>query len=153
MGGKNSGRRLRLTGEVQEAILKHLKAGAFKKQAAEAAGVSEDALTKWMQRGAAGEKPFVAFFEAVRKAQAEDAVRSHSVITAAQFRRIDGDWKAAAWNLERKYPKLYGAQAAPHVGVTIDSGGDDSGTRTKVEFYLPDNGRRPAALDEDDEEA
>lgn len=148
MARRGRGRPLRLTQVVHDTIIKHLKVGAFRRHAAEAAGVSEDAVNSWLTRGAAGEKAYVTFYEDVRKVQAEDAIRSQSVITRAQLAHIDGDWKAAAWNLERKYPKLYGAQAGPHVGVTIDSaGGDDNGTRTKVEFYLPDNGRRPAALE------
>jgi hypothetical protein len=30
-------------------------------------------------------------------------------------RKIEGDWKAAAWLLERKYPKLYGKRIADNV--------------------------------------
>jgi hypothetical protein len=85
--------------------------------------------------------------------RAEDAMRSQSIITRAQLGHIDGDWKAAAWALERKHPKEYG-QAAVAAAVTLRGGGgpgttdNDDGSVTTVQFYLPDNGRRP----QDDEE-
>ena len=153
---RNGPRWTKLTPEVSETILRHLRTGAFRKHAAEAAGISEEALEQWMKRGAAGEKPFAEFARKVRQVLAEDAIRSQSIITRAQLQGIDGDWKAAAWSLERKHPKLYGhaamvAAASVSVrgpgsaGATSDG---DSGVTT-VQFYLPDNGRRPQ--DEDEE--
>jgi hypothetical protein len=145
------GRKLRLTREVHDTIIRHLKVGAFKRHAAEAAGVSEDAINQWLKRGAAGEKAFVQFFNDVRTTQGEDAVRMASVITRAA---VKNDWKAAAWVLERKYPKLYGrAGLEAAASVTFEPGDEDNGSRTRVEFYIPDNGRRPGgALTADDED-
>jgi|GEM_PF-1168510 len=140
----------KLTPEVEETILRHLRMGAFRKHAAEAAGISDFAFDDWMRRGDEGEKPFAAFVEKVRKAQAEDALRSQSIITRAQLGKIDGDWKAAAWVLERKYPKLYGQAAMAAASVTIKSNTDEDGESTQVQFYLPDNGRRPQDEEEGD---
>lgn len=161
MGSKKSGRKLRLTKEVHETIVKHLKVGAFKSVAAAAAGISDDALAEWIKRGLKGEKAYAAFAKDVQRLVAEDCIRNQAVITAAAMRQTQGDWKAAAWNLERKYPKIYGRNLSPAVGVTVDQGGDgdelDSNTtRTRFEFYLPDNGRRPHSIgetevDEEDE--
>jgi N-acetylglucosamine kinase-like BadF-type ATPase len=142
--------RTKLTKEVQEIILRHLRAGAFFKHAVEASGVEWRTAYYWLDRGQAGQKPYAEFARAVMKLRAEDAIRSQSIITRAQMGRIDGDWKAAAWALERKYPKEYG-QAAMAAGVTVRTGGgppttsddDGSGNSTTVQFYLPDNGRRP----------
>lgn len=165
MGSKKSGRRLRLTRETHELIVKNLKAGAFQTVAAQAAGISRDTLRDWLNRGKAGEKPYVQFAADVLRTQGEDCVRLATVVTAAAVKRIDGDWKAAAWALERKYPKLYGRQAAPAIGMTVntqqdgddDDIGSNNGTRTRFEFYLPDNGRRPQDVgpdqDDEDEEA
>jgi hypothetical protein len=142
----------RLTREVHDTIIRWLKAGAFRRHAAEAAGVSEDALNQWLKRGAAGERAFLELYADVRRTQAEDAIRMQAVITSAAMKHVEGDWKAAAWNLERKYPKLYGRQAEPQIGVTFEPGDEDNGSRTRVEFYIPSNGRRPdEALTEDDE--
>lgn len=146
----------KLTAEVEETILRHLKTGAFQKHAAEAAGIEWRTLKNWLDLGDEGVKPYKAFAIKVRKLQAEDAIRSQSIITRAQLGHIDGDWKAAAWNLERKYPLQYG-QAAMHAAASVTlrggpaaSGGDsEHNDTTTVQFYLPDNGRRP----QDDEDA
>lgn len=152
MGSKKSGRRLRLTKETHEIIVRALKAGAFKVVAAAAAGISEDTLREWLRRGKKGEKEYVAFFRDVEKVVAEDCIRNQAFISKAAM----SDWKAAAWNLERKYPKLYARPAAPALGMTIaqstgsgEDGGEDD-NRTRIQFYLPDNGRRPDAFNDDD---
>jgi len=158
MTRKRKLRPYKLTPEVEEIILRHLRTGAFAKHACEAAGIDHRTFRNWLERGEEGEKPYVAFMVKVRKVRAEDAIRSQSIITRAQMSRIDGDWKAAAWALERKYPKEYGQAAMQAAaGVTVRSGGatasgnDDNGASTTVQFYLPNNGRRPQ--DEEDEEA
>jgi hypothetical protein len=139
------GRKTKLTREVHEKIVQHLKIGAFKAHAAEAAGICEDTLALWLKRGARGERAYVKLYEDVRRVQAEDVIRNQAAITRAAAGPYAGDWKAAAWNLERKYPKLYGRAAAEAaIGVSFQPGSDDNGSRTRVEFYIPDNGRRPA---------
>lgn len=150
----------KLTQEVEETILRHLRTGAFAKYAAEAAGIEYRTFKYWIDRGEAGEKPYKAFALKVMKARAEDAIRGQSIITRAQMGKIDGDWKAAAWALERKYPKEYGhaaMQAAAAVSVRTGGGAagseNEDGTSTTVQFYLPDNGRRPQDADEEEEEA
>jgi hypothetical protein len=156
MKRKRKLRPYKLNKEVEETILRHLRTGAFFKYACEAAGVDVRTGRYWLERGENGEKPYAEFALKVMKARAEDAIRGQSIITRAQMGHVDGDWKAAAWNLERKYPKEYG-QAAMHAaaGVTVRTGGvvaqggEDDGTSTTVQFYLPDNGRRPQ--DEEDE--
>lgn len=147
----------KLTPEVQEIILRHLRAGAFLSHAAEAACIEVRTLHYWLEWGTQGKEPYAAFVVQVRKLRAEDAIRSQSIITRAQLGRIDGDWKAAAWNLERKFPKEYGLAAMTAAasvtlrpgGGAASSGGDSDGGSTTVQFYLPDNGRRPQ--DEADE--
>jgi hypothetical protein len=153
MGGRGSGRRPKYSQAVHETVIKKLKTGAFLKHAAEAAGVSVDAVNDWLARGEAGDKRYEQFYLDVRTEQAEDACRSHACITTAMVKHHAGDWKAAAWNLERKYPKLYGPAAMPSVGVTfgggVGAGGEyDGQQRTRVEFYFPDNCRRPWEGDE-----
>ena len=108
MGGKNSGRRLRLTPEIQAKIIEHLELGAFKSHAAAAVGLSRHAIDEWLQRGNEGEEPYAAFALAVNAAIAKDAIRNQAIISNAAMNNTPGDWRAAAWNLERKHPKLYG---------------------------------------------
>lgn len=111
MGGKNSGRGGMFSTEIAEQIVQALRAGAFKKHAAGAAGINERTLREWLTRGAGGEEPYAAFAEQCDTATSEDALRNQTIISQAAAGPIKGDWKAAAWNLERKHPLLYGRAA------------------------------------------
>jgi hypothetical protein len=144
----------KLKPEVEETILRHLRTGAFQVHAAEAAGIEWRTFKNWLDLGDEGVKPYAAFTIKVRQLQAEDAIRSQAVITRAQLGRIDGDWRAAAWSLERKYPKIYGlaamhAAAAVTVRGGVAGGATNDDSVTTVQFYLPDNGRRPQDEGED----
>lgn len=153
MAGKRQKRPYKLSQEVEDTILRHLRTGAFQKHACEAAGIEYRTMKNWLDRAEAGEKPYVAFAMKVRKALAEDAIRSQSIITRAQMTGIDGDWKAAAWALERKHPREYGQAAMQAAAaVTLQPGKGNEDGVTTVQFYLPDNGRRPQD-DVDEEEA
>jgi hypothetical protein len=149
MGRSKRSGKPRYNAEVHAAIVKHLKAGAYKAHAAQAAGVSVDAVDDWLALGRAGDRRYASFARDVDRACGEDACRAAAVITAAAVKGHVGDWKAAAWMLERKYPRICGRSAEPAVGVTIGHGKDDEdgAPRTRVEFYLPDNGRRPDHVD------
>jgi hypothetical protein len=152
MGSKRSGRAPRYNAEVHAEIIKHLRSGAFKQHAAQAAGVSARAVDEWLKLGRDGDKRYAEFACDVDRTIAEDAIRNLAVVSAAALKTGKGDWKAAAWLLERKYPKLFGRGAEPAVGVTFDSGGGgedgEQPQKTRVEFYIPDNGRRPVLEEE-----
>lgn len=143
----------KLTKAVEEAILRHLKTGGYLSHAAEAAGVTGRTLHYWLEWGEEGKKPYAAFAERVMKARAENALRLQSIVTRAALGHIEGDWRSAAWALEKLFPKVYGTAAVQAAAVTVrtgaaHSGEGDDGSVTTVQFYLPDNGRRPQ--DEDD---
>lgn len=109
MGGKKSGRfKLAYTPELHAQVVKSLEQGAYQVHAANAAGISISTLRRWVELGRDGVEPYVRFAEDVDRARANDALRNQAIISAAAVRKIPGDWKAAAWNLERKFPKLYG---------------------------------------------
>ena len=138
MGGKKSGRFKRAyTAEVHAAIVKSLKEGAYKVHAANAAGVSISALEHWLQLGRAGTEPYVQFAEDVDRARAQDALRNQQVISAAAVSKVPGDWKAAAWNLERKFPKLYGRRMVDNIDdVPPPAAADDEDNTTVVSPWL-----------------
>jgi hypothetical protein len=150
MTSKRSGRRPKYNAEVHAAIIRHLRLGAFKVHAAQAAGISIDALEQWLKLGRAGDRRYAEFAIEVDKAMAEDAIRKTAVISTAALKGHVGDWRAAAWDLERRYPKLYGRQGQAAVGVTIDQGDDETTQRQQVVFYIPENFRRPVESDEGD---
>ncbi len=100
-----AGSKTKLTPPVHAQIVSYIAAGAYLKHAAESAGISHQAARLWMSRGKSGEEPYASFRKDVNAAQAKDAVRDVQVISKAG---VEGDWKAAAWKLERKHPKLFG---------------------------------------------
>ena len=113
MGGKGSGpRKYFYTPEVHAEIIRNLKLGAHRKHAAEAARIAYDAFREWCELGAQGVEPYVQFAADVEQAVGEDAVRNQGIITKAAAGEHRGDWKAAAWNLEKKHPLIYGSTAS-----------------------------------------
>jgi hypothetical protein len=143
---RKTGPKTKLTPEVEETILRHLRLGGYRTHAAMAAGIGERTFHEWMTRGEAGEKPFASFYTKIQKALAEDALRCQAVITRASIAPIAGDWRAACYSLERKHPKEYGHAAmvaATRVSIQPSGGSADAGEVARVEFYLPINGRRP----------
>lgn len=71
--------------------------GATYELAAGYGGISYELFRQWREK-------HVAFFDAVKAAEAEAAVGWLQKIEAA----ADDSWQAAAWKLERRYPNEYG---------------------------------------------
>lgn len=134
MGSKKSGRwKLAYTPEVHREVVASLKRGAYQVHAANAAGVSITTLQRWVKLGREGVEPYVQFAIDVDRARAEDALRNQAVISAAAVGKVPGDWKAAAWNLERKFPKLYGRRAMmDNVDDALPLGAADDADDTAV---------------------
>ena len=92
------GRKTKYTPEVVEKILTAIKLGATYELAAHYGGIGHDTFHTWMN-----EKP--EFSEQVFEASGTGAVQWLYKIEKAAS---DGDWRAAAWKLERRFPRLYG---------------------------------------------
>jgi len=103
--------RSELTPEIHASVVAALRMGAFKKHAALSSGIPASTLDYWIAEGNRGNAPYVAFATDCERAIAEDAMRNQSIITRASMGKVEGDWRAAAWNLEKKHPKLYGRMA------------------------------------------
>ncbi len=117
-----AGRNTKLTADVALRILNFIRSGAYKKHAANAAGVSVDAVDNWIRRGEQNDavEPYESFAIDFRRAQAEDAIRDVQTISKAS----DKDWRAAAWKLERKYPREFGLkQQVEHIAAAGDGDG------------------------------
>lgn len=115
---RGRGRPTLLDEDRLERITDALRNGAYIEHAAQAAGISPSTYHNWMDRGRterdrrrAGlaaddhETPYVDFLESVEKAQSEAAVELLGEI--ANHAR-NGTWQAAAWILERKFPRQWG---------------------------------------------
>ncbi len=105
---------------VVKAITKVLAMGAYKREAAMHAGISESTLRNWTNKGAEerrhqakGGKPrkrlsaYLEFLLAIEKAMADAQLSDLGIITRAAH---DGAWQAAAWKLERRNPSRWGRQ-------------------------------------------
>lgn len=132
----HGGRSPYLTQEVRQKILGAIASGANRWVAAQVAGVGRSTLGDWLTRGRKKTDPFyVEFLEQVKKAEAEAEVAAVVRINRASVggtviekktvtvtkadgttttttveKNAPGQWQAAAWLLERKYPGRYGSQ-------------------------------------------
>ena len=99
------------TAEIHAKIIEALEVGVPKLIAAHYAGINHQSLHTWLALGDTGEEPYAQLLLDVNAARAKDCIRNQSSISRAAVARHGGDWKAAAWNLEKKFPRLYGAAA------------------------------------------
>ena len=100
------GRPCKLTPETQAKIVEAIRLGVTYDQACNYAGVSYRAFRFWMIDGEkATEGPYFQLFHAVKNAEGSAVVGWMAKIEKAAS---DGDWHAAAWKAERRYPDSYG---------------------------------------------
>ncbi len=90
-------RKSKFSPEVIKEICSYIRAGLTNKEAALAVGICEDTFYTWIK-----EKP--EFSEPLKKALIERKAVLLSQIMAASKKH----WQAAAWYLERAYPKEFG---------------------------------------------
>lgn len=91
--------RKRTTVKQLEPALEALRKGATYKLAAQAAGVGETTLFKYIRKGREGDRTWAPFFKEIQLAE-------HSRAETMLQRIEEGakkDWRAAAWLLERRY--------------------------------------------------
>lgn len=94
-------RRIKLNETRKKAIIEAIQLGATYEIAAENAGVSRSTLWNWLKKGedeTTGN--FRTFLDAFKKAEATAALGALRTIDTASK---DGDWKAAAFLLERRH--------------------------------------------------
>lgn len=108
-----AGRRTKLTPEVQKRICDAIMVGATFELASRYGGIHYDTFRTWMNQGEAGNSTYSVFSDAVKKAEAEAAVKWLAMIEKAAVE----SWQAAAWKLERRYPGDYGRNDKLRVDV------------------------------------
>ncbi len=112
------GRPTKFTEETRKKILWALRLGNYRKTAAEYACISERTLGDWLYKGSeenGGE--YADFHNDVLEAEQAAEVRALGVIQQAAN---NGQWKAAAWFLERKFPERYCTRAAIFLAKRLD---------------------------------
>jgi hypothetical protein len=127
------GRTVGLTPRIQEIICEVIAAGNYQKLAAQAAGISQETLQKWRQRGRRDIEPYATLERAIEQADRD----CESALVAKVMAATSDDWRAAALMLERKYPERWSRwreraafESASGEGVSFQiiinlGGGDD----------------------------
>lgn len=132
----------KLTPELSKEICGYIGQGLTKKTAIDACGICESTFYAWLRQGEADledgkNNKFTQFLQSIKKAETKDKLGRLKVIRDAAS---DGTWQAAAWELERRYPKEYGKTT-----MDINLGGQKDAepikTESAVQIYLPSNGR------------
>jgi hypothetical protein len=100
----------KFTRKTIDLLLAGIRNGLPYELAAEAAGIGRSTFYNW-QRGAfprgADKVLKVEFLDALTRARGESAFRLAGLINRA----ATGDWRAAAWMLERRFPKDFAKDA------------------------------------------
>ena len=108
------GRPSKLTPEVQKRITDAIRVGATYELAAQYGGVDYATFNNWMKAGEAAQTGrYFEFFQAVKSSEGDAAIKWLAVIDKASIEQ----WQAAAWKLERRYPREYGRQVHEVTGA------------------------------------
>lgn len=94
-------RKSKFSEAVTDRIMEALRLGATYEIAAEYAGISRSTLYNWMEKGKEQSRgQYKTFLDSIKGAEARGAIANLAMIeTAAK----SGNWKAAAWRLERRH--------------------------------------------------
>lgn len=98
----------KLTKETQDKLVKAILSGATYDLACCYAGISYQSFRNWMIKGEQQQNKkngdrFFEFFDAIKRADGKHAMNCLKMIDMASI----SNWQAAAWKLERRYPKDY----------------------------------------------
>lgn len=121
--------------EVKDILLPALKEGMPKTQACALAGISRQALYKWIDKGEKGEKPYVDIVVTIKKAQAEFV---QDRIKGIKKAGDNGNWQANAWTLERLFPEDF----AKHDKVAFGSEDEEGKFVPVVNLVFHKNGKK-----------
>lgn len=121
----------KLTPEVLSTVSSYLAVGSTLEVAASAAGVGTRTLERWLQRARelvdrveqhrrveSRDRVYLELMEAITTREAEAEVKALATI---QKSALGGDWRAAAWYLEKRHPDKYGVRRRP-VGRPLGAG-------------------------------
>ena len=97
--------KLKLNEQLITQACEHIRNGVPQKYVAQYLGISEHTWYEWLKHGEEQKKGIYSQFkQSVKKAQAEAIAKNVQLIQKAAIT----NWQAAAWWLERRYPKEFG---------------------------------------------
>lgn len=98
------------TEELRKKIVSACLTGVHPYTAARMHGVANRTFADWMARGRDGEEPFSSFIEEIEKSIAECEFIGVAQVAGGATGSTQGDWRAAAHLLERRFPERWGRQ-------------------------------------------
>ncbi len=99
------GRRTKLTPETTKKLTDAIRQGATYEHACNYAGIHYGTFCEWRTLGESGRKVYSEFSDAIKKAEGDATIKWLAIIDRSA---TGGNWQAAAWKLERRYPEDYG---------------------------------------------
>lgn len=93
-----------LTPQLQKEFCDAILRGHWASVACDLVGIDFQTYKNWLRRGEAGEAPYDEFFVAVKRAEGRVQDAALSFLHKAARK---GQWQAAAWYLERRFPKKW----------------------------------------------
>lgn len=102
----------KLNEQTQAVLVEAIRKGNYIDNAAAMAGIAESSYYHWIERGDADIEAgkvtiYSEFSEAIKRAKAEGEQIDLDLIADAAGK---GNWQAAAWRLERRFPTKWGKQ-------------------------------------------
>lgn len=172
---QKTGRRLKLTAELQKKLCAYIARGHYATTAAASCGVSETTFFRWMELGTdhterrkgrivlvKAAAPFREFREAVEKARADAQMLHMEAIREAAFDIVPDakgqpqvrskNWTASAWYLERTAPDKFARREVVHQGEGPTPAKPDMARPKVVRFggrFRQDGTVQTSALPED----
>ena len=98
-------RPVKLTQELTQEITTYIRDGNSPTISATLVGISPSTYFNWMSKGSNQEPRFMEFLESIKRANAQSIVNRVAHIARAAD---SGNWRAAAWLLERMAPESFG---------------------------------------------
>jgi hypothetical protein len=139
------GRPSKLTESRMQKLTEALRSGSYRIDACRAAGIHYNTLLAWEKRGESQKSgEYVEFLDILRRSEAEAVVSNVEIITKAAK---DGDWRAAAWFLEHKYPNKWARLEKRAVEDLLSDTNKDV-IEERVEKYWAEVERRRMAFPE-----
>jgi len=115
------GRPSAYTARLGREICGQVEAGLTVRVAARAAGIARSTLYSWLELGRQGREPYAAFAARLERAKGLCEARAAQQVYAAGAK----DWRAAAWMLERRWPKRYALRQTVRVERPVSTLSDE----------------------------
>lgn len=124
------------TPEVIEEFARHMRVGLYLEDACGLVGIVKQTAYNWLQWGEAAlleaggnlrevpeeQRAYAEFLDAVTRAEATAISNNLLIIERAAAEDRPGDWRAAAWFIERRKPRTWGKQEQRHELTGADGG-------------------------------